>query len=131
MQTHGDNQHFFNYSTEDKTYWIGPGLGHRINHKTMIGAGLAYKVPKSWSVELDLSDHFPTSYELVTGNEEKNIATLRIHRRHVLDVNLGAEYYVTERYPLRVGFFTSRSSAPDPETEEGGYGISTDEPQIK
>ena len=31
----------------------------------------------------------------------------------VVDVNVGAEYYVIENYPLRCGFFTSFSSAPD------------------
>ena len=55
---------------------------------------------------------------------------IRQHCREVLDFSLGGEHYLRRKYPVRAGFFTSRSAAPDPvadNTDEAGqidlYGL--------
>jgi len=33
IQTHHDREHYFNFSADDKTLWIGPAVGHRLSDR--------------------------------------------------------------------------------------------------
>lgn len=233
IQSHHDGQHYFNFSATDKTLWIGPSLGHRLNERWLIGAGayvtyrdnsefdsmywrdyhtaysfskkfyhygllgtlgiqylptehwrfgfvaqtpsaslqgegkiqvhqistapdstydemvyadgleannqipaklavgIAYNRFKNWAVEMDVSYHFSASYRSVEGDSEAEIDSVYMRRESVLDFSLGGEYYVRGIYPVRAGFFTSYSSAPDIELDDESQSFSDSQaPQI-
>lgn len=79
-----------------------------------ITAGIAWEKEKVFAAGVDVTYHFPTSFKLLEGTDNKGtFRTMEMRYEAVVDVNVGAEYYVLENYPLRCGFFTSHSSAPD------------------
>ncbi len=85
-------------------------------------AGAAWMKPKSYGVAADLTYHLPTSFARVDGVfESGKEASLIAHRAAVVDMNVGCEYYVRGTYPVRGGFFTSFSTAPDPDIEHADY----------
>jgi hypothetical protein len=65
------------------------------------------------SAGLDATYHFPRSYNWMDGTQDGNAIAIRQKREAVTDVQVGGEYIVRKRYPVRAGFFTSFSSAPD------------------
>jgi len=87
-----------------------------------VAAGAAWSEPGKWSVALDLIYHFAEKYNRLKGKDQFGTTwTYRIKYEPVLDVSLGGEYYVAENYPLRAGFFTSLSAAPDANPETSYY----------
>lgn len=83
-----------------------------------ITTGIGWQKPMDRALSLDITYHFSGSYNLVSGNLKGSGITgssdaLHLTREAVLDVNIGGEYYFRGTYPLRLGFFTNRSSAPD------------------
>jgi hypothetical protein len=88
----------------------------------MLKAGVAWTRTPSLTLALDLTCHLPAKYNRLEGEYfGGEPATLKEKREPVLDANLGAEYWVTPGVPLRLGFFTSRSSAPDVSPDTGDY----------
>jgi long-chain fatty acid transport protein len=83
-----------------------------------IKLGISWNKSKKYGLGLDATYHFAHGYDWL----EKNGASFppdsssSITRKHkaVTDFQLGGEYYIKEKYPIRAGFFTSFSSAPDP-----------------
>jgi long-chain fatty acid transport protein len=83
-----------------------------------VTASVGWEKPKDRAVGLDLTYHFPCSYDVVSGaltgvNTPSTSDSSRLTRASVVDVNVGGEYYLHSMYPVRLGFFTSHSSAPD------------------
>ncbi len=76
--------------------------------------GVGQDVPEVYAWGLDVSWHLPTSFTSIEGKSTtgSNVSA-RIRRKAVVDVNLGGEYIFQKKYPVRAGFFTSFSSAPD------------------
>jgi hypothetical protein len=103
-----------------------------VNNKTpaKIGVGIAYRKEKTFACELDLAYHFAAGYDLISGDSERDIDAVHVERKQVLDLNLGCEYYIRRIYPVRCGFFTSYSSAPDPEVPEDNTTLASDPPHI-
>lgn len=78
-----------------------------------ISAGLGWEKPRNYAIGLDVSYHFPTSFKMLEGTDyDGQDRAMEMRYEPVLDMNVGAEYYVYENYPVRGGFFTSYSSAP-------------------
>ncbi len=82
-----------------------------------IKMGLSLNVPKEYGVGMDITYHFAHSYQWL---EEDGACfppdcSSSIDRSHkaVTDIQMGGEYYFNKKYPIRAGFFTSFSSAPD------------------
>ncbi len=75
--------------------------------------GIGRQVQGDYAFGLDITYHLPTSYNLqqwqVFGVENNAYIT----RAPVLDLNLGAEYYIQKMYPVRAGFYTGFSSVPE------------------
>lgn len=84
-----------------------------------ISAGLGWENPKVAACGLDVTYHFSTDYDAVRGTtDDGDDFSVPIHTESAWDVNLGGEYYVRAKYPLRAGFFTSRSLAPSVNLDE-------------
>lgn len=83
-----------------------------------IRIGLAWGEERVWLLSADATYHFSRTFEPLSGRtpEGEPVAVVQ-HCREVLDFSLGAETYWRGKYPLRAGFFTSRSAAPDPAVE--------------
>ena len=80
--------------------------------KFAVGIGQDVKDLYAWGI--DLSWHLPTSYTSLSGRSiDGSEINERTRLKSVVDVNLGGEYIIQKKYPVRAGFFTSFSSAPD------------------
>ena len=87
--------------------------------------GAAYVVPRVWGVSVDLSIYGPVGeYAVFEDHSRPDLSqSLRMKKRLVWQVNAGGEYFVAGIVPLRLGFFTNRSSLAEFETcEEGQCG---------
>ena len=84
------------------------------------------------SAGLDVTHHLARNYKWMDGTQDGEDLTIWQKRQAVTDVQLGGEYILRNRYPLRAGFFTSFSSATDLDVEDTStpnqidlYGVTT------
>lgn len=88
-------------------------------------AGLGWEKEKVFGIGLDVSWHLANSYNRLSGTFDQtgDPAVANYINRAVVDTNLGAEYYIVKKYPIRAGFYTAGSSAPDAnlKDQEQGY----------
>jgi long-chain fatty acid transport protein len=75
--------------------------------------GLGWRRADVGSAGLDITHNFPRDYNWMDGSQDGESITIRQEREGVTDVQVGGEVIVRKRYPIRAGFFTSFSSAPD------------------
>ncbi len=75
--------------------------------------GLGWRRPGVGSAGLDITHHLSRDYDWMSGSQDGETVTIRQEREAVTDVQIGGEIIVRDRYPVRAGFFTSFSSAPD------------------
>lgn len=80
--------------------------------------GLGWRRPEVGSAGLDVTHHFPRDFDWMDGSPNGDRVTIRQERESVTDVQIGGEIIVRKRYPVRAGFFTSFSSAPDLNTAD-------------
>jgi len=96
---------------------------YRIPAKFTVGAG--WEKEKVCGFGLDVNWHLANSYNRLSGHsdiaEGGELLTAEYVNQGVVDVNLGGEYYIAKAYPIRAGFFTSRSAAPDVNLEKEDY----------
>jgi len=96
---------------------------YRIPAKFTVGAG--WEKEKVCGFGLDVNWHLANSYNRLSGHsdiaEGGEPLTAEYVNQGVVDVNLGGEYYIAKAYPIRAGFFTSRSAAPDVNLEKEDY----------
>ena len=78
-----------------------------------VRAGFGWRRAGVASAGLDVTHHFSSSYDWMDGEQNGERVAIRQEREAVTDLQLGGEYIVRQRYPLRAGFFTSFSSAPE------------------
>ncbi len=84
--------------------------------------GISREIPGVWAVGADISYHLSRNYIRIKGQgEQGEELEVPLERDAVLDLNVGGEYIVVGRYPLRAGFFTSHSSAPDMDAEQSHF----------
>lgn len=85
---------------------------NRIPPKVTLGCGWEKK--QHYAVGVDLTYHGANSYNRLDGKfEDGTPAVVKMRNESVADINLGAEYYIQQKFPVRGGFFTSYSTAPD------------------
>ena len=81
--------------------------------------GIAREVPGVWAFGVDVLYHLATSYTRLSGSDDEGKEVeMQMRRKAVMDINVGGEYVLLGKYPLRAGFFTSQSSAPDLDVNE-------------
>jgi len=84
-----------------------------------IKMGVSYNVPRKFALGFDATYHFAHSYDWLQDEGEcsqpdcSNSINIRRSHKAVTDFQAGGEYYINKKYPVRAGFFTSFSSAPD------------------
>ena len=88
--------------------------GVTYHHKEPLKAtlGLAYVVPSVWGAALDFSIYGPVGEYAVFEDEAfpRLEESIRLKKKVVWQLDVGGEYYILGRVPLRAGFFTNRSS---------------------
>ena len=77
--------------------------------------GIGKSVPGKWGFALDAIYHPSTHYDLMKWNFDGVELSQTMHLRQVLDVSLGGEYIVAERYPIRAGVYTAMSAVRLPD----------------
>ncbi len=82
--------------------------------------GIGWQDPGVASFGLDMTHHLESRYDWLSGSVDGHELKYPWKREAVTDVQLGGEYIVNRIYPLRAGFFTSFSSAPDVDPEADG-----------
>lgn len=89
---------------------------------TQLTAGVAYRVPGVYSFGADVSLHLPVSFNRVEGYDQFGVyRDWPLERKFTVDLSLGGEYFLADVYPVRLGLFTSRSSAPAPDVLTSYY----------
>ena len=77
-------------------------------------AGIGWRRAGVASAGIDMTHHFSSAYDWMDGKT----VVIRQEREAVTDLQVGGEYIFRKRYPVRGGFFTGFSSAPDLDPEE-------------
>ncbi len=74
--------------------------------------GLAYVVPFIWGAALDFSIYGPVAdYPLFEDEAHPKLAdVMRMKKKLIWQLDLGGEYYILGKVPVRAGFFTNLSS---------------------
>lgn len=81
--------------------------------------GVAREVKDAWTIGADLSCHLAEDFTRLKGTDQDGQPfEVPVERELVVDAAVGAEYVLAKKYPLRAGFFTSQSAAPDPAVDD-------------
>lgn len=79
--------------------------------------GAALQATDRWQIAGDLSLHLPIEYQrfVFAGDAVAREAAFRasVATDTTINLALGAEYRLTDRWPIRFGLFTNRTSAPE------------------
>ena len=101
------------------------GFNDRQPFKTTVG--VAYISPRSWGASVDFSLHGPAGeYGIFDLGDAQNdlsqaaFGRLRMQKKLVWQLNVGAEYYIGQIVPVRLGFFTNLSSLDPPQECNAG-----------
>ena len=110
----GEVQYQYMFQQSDSGSFYADNLTVKNDMPMQISVGIGQDEQDVYAWGVDLSWHLPTSFTSIEGESQtgSNVAT-RIQRKGIVDVNLGGEYIIRKKYPVRAGFFTSFSSAPD------------------
>lgn len=83
-----------------------------------VALGVAWMKPGFFTLAFDLRYHGGIDpYPLVTHPRLETIRVPMILREPVVNIAAGAEYWLSEKWIIRAGFFTNRSSFPTPSLE--------------
>jgi hypothetical protein len=82
-----------------------------------VRAGIGWRRPDTGGFGLDVKHHLARDFDWMDGDQAGERIVIRHQREAVTDVQLGGEWIFRKRYPVRAGFFTSFSAAPDPDPE--------------
>ena len=137
MKLHGTADAQMSYITGRYEQGLDDFLTARVSNKSgdsffriplHLRLGVSYTIPKKATFSVDFSyyasDHYrrlggcdtsagdcrPTFYDDII--QEGGFVN-QVNREHTWNVNIGIEVYPWSLLPVRVGFFTNRSSAPD------------------
>ena len=89
---------------------------------TRVTAGLGWQKPKEVAIGMDVTHHFARDYDWLKGTtSDGEDVTVEREREAVTDFQVGAEYYIRGKYPVRAGFFTSLSAAPETDPQRNAY----------
>lgn len=87
-------------------------LDGRRDRPMKLALGIARQKERQYGYGVDVTWHAKDSYkEFDVDFTEDFSYDFKVHRDSVVDVNLGGEYYIAEKFPVRGGFYTSFSSA--------------------
>ncbi|MBI2974960.1 MAG: hypothetical protein HYY43_05165 [Deltaproteobacteria bacterium] len=79
-----------------------------------ITTGIAYEKPIKYALSGDISFYLPHKFTSAHDNTG-TFSDIKIDQNFVVNGNVGGEYYIGGKFPLRLGAFTNLSSTPDAE----------------
>ena len=80
-----------------------------------LAAGIGRTVPGKWGFALDAIYHPSRDFDFMRWSIDGEHADYAKHLHSVLDASIGGEYFITEHYPIRAGFYTAFSATRVPE----------------
>lgn len=83
-----------------------------------LGLGIGRTVPDKWGFAFDATFHPSAHYDLARWRINGFDESFRIRQHSVVDLNLGGEYIVAERYPIRAGVYTAFSTLRVPDNDD-------------
>lgn len=114
VMENGEVQYQYMIQSQDHDSFYADDLTVKNDVPMKLTAGVGQEVTDIYAWGLDVSWHLPTSFTSIEGRSQTGTnVSERIQRKAVVDVNLGGEYIIQKKFPVRAGFFTSFSSAPD------------------
>ena len=91
-----------------------------------LAVGIGRTVPGVWGFALDAIYHPSKNFDFMRWNINGIAVSQPIRLHSVLDMSLGGEYIVKERYPIRAGLYSGFSSVRVPNDPEDTDFITTD-----
>ena len=91
-----------------------------------VAVGVGRTVPGVWGFALDAIYHPSAHFDFMRLDRDIFDSNASLHLHSVLDVSLGGEYVVAEKYPVRAGIYTAFSSIRVPEDPENTDLVTTD-----
>lgn len=91
-----------------------------------VAAGVGRTVPGVWGFALDAIYHPSAHFDFMRLDQGMFDGNASLHLHSVLDVSLGGEYVVAEKYPIRAGVYTAFSSIRVPGDPENTDLVTTD-----
>ena len=88
--------------------------------------GLGRTVPGVWGFAVDATYHPGRTFDFMRWDVYGLPISSSMRLHSVLDVSVGAEYIVAERFPVRAGFYTAFSSIRTPDDPDNADFITTD-----
>jgi long-subunit fatty acid transport protein len=91
----------------------------RSRYPWSLALGASNGVEGRWRIAMNLNLYLPVAYTRISFTQsplERGVSssfTPRITRELTVNTSVGGEFYIGERWPLRAGFFTNHSSAPE------------------
>ena len=83
-----------------------------------LGIGIGRTVPDKWGFGFDALFHPSAHYDLARWKFNGGEEAFRIRQHSVVDLSLGGEYIVAERYPIRAGVYTAFSTLRVPDEDD-------------
>ncbi|MCG2658888.1 MAG: hypothetical protein L6437_01400, partial [Kiritimatiellae bacterium] len=111
-------EHILGHNVSSNNFYYTEDVQTDNQLPTKIALGVGRQVQGNYAFGLDLTYHLPTSYNLQQWQALGQEHYVRIVRAPVLDLNLGGEYYIRKKYPVRAGFYTGFSSVPEVNEDE-------------
>jgi long-chain fatty acid transport protein len=109
----GEAQYQYIIAKTNSSYFYADDLTVKNDVPMRLTFGVGQDVTDVYAWGVDLTWHLPTSFTSIEGRSNLGTnVTERIQRKAVADVNVGGEYIILKKFPVRAGFFTSFSSAP-------------------
>ena len=108
---------------EDSDFAYADNMDSRNNIPAKMVFGLGWEKAGTAAFGIDVSWHLANSYNRLYGTFDRTgePAISKYRNEAVVDVSIGGEVYVYQRYPIRTGFFTSHSAAPDVDVHSMDY----------
>lgn len=119
------NEEAYHQGAFDKQFGHADNMDAKYKIPAKFTAGMGWEKEKVFGIGFDVTWHLANSYNRLNGtfDETGEPAIAEYINRPVVDANLGAEYYIIKKYPIRAGFYTAYSAAPDAnlKDQEQGY----------
>ena len=119
IQVEHDGKFSLSMTEEGETFtYFTDDMNNKDEIPLKLALGIARQKPMDYGYGLDVTFHPSHSHEAINLNVMGQDVGIWLRRRDVIDVNLGGEYYILGKFPVRAGFYTSFSAVKEIERDD-------------